>query len=459
MQIVGLVTEYNPFHNGHAYQLAQVQKQFGPNCLTVAVMSGNFTQRGEPACLDKWTRARVALKAGINLVIELPTLFAIAAAPDFADGAVRLLAATGLDLTICCGAETAQPDCLKKLARLSAAEPEALSQALQKALRQGLNPAAAWSEACRHYGKLSGQVFPEDLFTGSNNRLAMEYIKAADRLQPALPVHLLKRRQAPYLSQTLSDENAQPAWPGAGRPSRQELPASAPHQQDSPVPAWPPLASATAIRAKLKVAREEGDLPPASFWRHLPPTSAGYLLADLTKPEQDRLTATARAGQILYSRLSGLNPTDLQAYDGFSPDLARRLLKIVTGLDRQPPAQLWDDLIAQTRCKSFTEAMVSRALTALLLQVKKADRTAARQTGPLYLRPLACDRHGRRLLRQMRHTAQLPLISKNSDFLEHGQAGPDFRRQYELDLLAARTHSLLCGQPPQADFDMNTIIG
>ncbi|MBR0356155.1 MAG: nucleotidyltransferase family protein, partial [Clostridia bacterium] len=94
MRVVGVIAEYNPLHNGHIYHLEQAKRKTGAS-YCIVVMSGNFVQRGEPACTDKFTRAEWALQAGADLVIELPTVFANASAERFAEGAVRLLHATG----------------------------------------------------------------------------------------------------------------------------------------------------------------------------------------------------------------------------------------------------------------------------------------------------------------------------------------------------------------------------
>ena len=108
MKTVAIITEYNPFHLGHLWQLKQVKERFGEDCRVIILMSGHFVQRGEPAIMSREARTTLALEAGASLVLEIPLAFATASARDFADGAVRLLSATGVCQDLICGAESAE---------------------------------------------------------------------------------------------------------------------------------------------------------------------------------------------------------------------------------------------------------------------------------------------------------------------------------------------------------------
>lgn len=116
MQICGIVAEYNPFHNGHAYQIREAKKKTGCDCLIV-VMSGNWVQRGEPAIVDKWKRSRSAIENGADVVIELPFLYVNQSADQFAHGAVHLLKKANVD-SICFGSECGDLEYLKEVADL-----------------------------------------------------------------------------------------------------------------------------------------------------------------------------------------------------------------------------------------------------------------------------------------------------------------------------------------------------
>ena len=171
MKTLGIVAEYNPFHNGHAFHLDRAKTIVGAK-YTIAVMSGNFVQRGEPAIVDKRTRTHMALHAGVDIVLELPLQCAAASAKYFARGAVGLLAATGVVDAIAFGAEAKLAE-LKEAARLVREEPYA--DALKEGLSRGLSYPRARAEA------VGGRI--GDILRGPNNILAIEYINAIEMLE------------------------------------------------------------------------------------------------------------------------------------------------------------------------------------------------------------------------------------------------------------------------------------
>lgn len=176
MRICGIVAEYNPFHNGHAYQAREARARSGCDYL-VAVMGGAFSQRGEPMLLDKWTRARMALRCGVDLVVELPALFAVRSADWFARGGIDTLRALGCD-DFCFGCEE---DDAALLERLCAAEGEgALIPRIREGLSQGKSLARARGEAL---AEAIGR--PPEALNAPNLALALEYLRANEgRMRP-----------------------------------------------------------------------------------------------------------------------------------------------------------------------------------------------------------------------------------------------------------------------------------
>ncbi len=134
MRTVGLITEYNPFHNGHLHHLQESLRCTGADA-SVAVMSGHFLQRGEPALVDKWVRTEMALAAGVDLVLELPFPFACNSAPHFAMGAVRTLNALGVVDTLCFGSETGEVPPLQEIAQLLVDRSDAIDKGTRERLR------------------------------------------------------------------------------------------------------------------------------------------------------------------------------------------------------------------------------------------------------------------------------------------------------------------------------------
>lgn len=169
MEVAAIIAEYNPLHNGHAYQIEQTKKETGADYV-IAFMSGDFVQRGAPALLDKYTRTRMALLCGTDAVIELPTLYAAASAEYFAQGAVTLMSQLGVVDLLSFGSESGELSSLTKAAELLLSrEPADLTQLLKK----GLSYPAARTQS---FSSLSGDL--QDLLSSPNNILGAEYCKA-----------------------------------------------------------------------------------------------------------------------------------------------------------------------------------------------------------------------------------------------------------------------------------------
>ncbi|MCL1884423.1 MAG: nucleotidyltransferase family protein [Defluviitaleaceae bacterium] len=187
MRVAGVIVEFNPFHNGHSEHLEETKKITGCEKI-VAVMSGNFVQRGEPAICDKWRRVRMALNSGVDIVVEIPVPYVISGADYFARAGVQLLAAMGVD-AISFGSESGDIDAIVKAGHLLADEPPMYKEALRMGLDSGLSFAAARGaalEACL------GET--PDLFTKPNNGLAMEYCKALRLIKSNIEIFTTHRQ-------------------------------------------------------------------------------------------------------------------------------------------------------------------------------------------------------------------------------------------------------------------------
>lgn len=182
MEAAGIVAEYNPFHNGHMYHVRETRRLTG--LPVVAVMSGSMMQRGEPAFLDKWTRSRLAVENGVDLVLELPAAFSLRSAEFFARGACGVLQAAGCVTVLSCGAETPGRD-FRELARRMLL-PQS-SQQLRALMKQGHSYASACSLLLTGFG--AGLSSPNDI-------LALEYSKAL--LDTDMGQIFVKRREAGY---------------------------------------------------------------------------------------------------------------------------------------------------------------------------------------------------------------------------------------------------------------------
>ena len=307
MKIAAVIAEYNPFHNGHLYQLQEIRKRTDAELILV-MMSGDFVQRGSPACIDKYTRCRMALASGADIVCELPVYGALGSAEIFASSAISLLNHLGCIDYLCFGAESDQSKYFEKIASTLADEPQAYRETLKEALRKGMNYPSARSRALCFYLQ---DPSCSDILNMPNNILAIEYMKALHKTGSSIQPVLIQRKGAGY------------------------------HSTD----ASRPLSSATAIRKTLEVL-------------NCHTSDAHTILNTLPVPD------TARQTLQKYLLSKGL----LSAND-FSSMLAYRLLD--PGLDLMRYIDITENIANRIdsfknqfqSTEQFTELLVSRNLT------------------------------------------------------------------------------------------------
>jgi len=353
MEAIGIVAEYNPFHNGHGYHLAQtaaLQQSDG----IVAVMSGNFTQRGEAACFDKWTRAEMALRCGVDLVLELPTIFAVRSAGYFAQGAVLSLAACGIVTHLSCGVESATAAELTALATFLREESPLYQQILHQHLQLGLSYPAARQRALQML-----QVSGADQLQTPNNVLALQYLQTIQ--QHGLPIEpLFISRLGNYSSDQVPDSNRS-------------------------------YASASAVR---KLLWEEN-----SIWQsHVPQAVQQIIHRQLQlgyhPMRNDCFT------QIIFALLRRSTPKQLTQIIEMREGLENRLYTAAH------QTNCLDELCAAVKSKRYTYTRIQRTLIHLLLDMTMTEHAAA----PAYLRVLGFNHTGQHLLKEMRKKAQLPIL-------------------------------------------------
>lgn len=193
--VLGIVAEYNPMHNGHIFQLEKCKEKSNAE-FTVAVISGNFTQRGEPALLDKWTRTEMAILGGVDLVLELPFYFACNSAEYFAKGAVQILNGLGAVTHMGFGSESGDIEQLQKIADVFLNETEETEKKIKENLSKGLSFPAARQLAFGEEG---------DVINHPNNILAIEYLKALKLQNSTIEPITVKRHKAAYHDRELTD--------------------------------------------------------------------------------------------------------------------------------------------------------------------------------------------------------------------------------------------------------------
>lgn len=341
MKITGIIAEFNPFHNGHAHLLREARRLTGADMLLV-VMSGDFVQRGTPALLSKYQRAEAALRAGADLLVELPVYAATASAELFADGAVRLLTDLGAD-SFAFGCETGDKDSsavlsgLQRLAELLATEPEEYRALLKEELAAGKAFPVARRTAV---SRLLPDAVP--YLDTPNTLLAVEYLKACIRRNSPLRPVIIPRIGSSYHAASL--------------PERLIRDKHASSDSGSLCP------SATALRAAL--TRPEAELP-AGLARYMPPDTHSILSREYRRSFP--ITENDFSPQLNY-RLIFSSFESLCNYADVSEPLAARILKT-----RCEPLS-FSALTGKLKTRDITYTRVSRALTHILLQITVQDQ-------------------------------------------------------------------------------------
>ncbi len=382
MKIVGLITEYNPFHAGHLYHMQQARELTGAD-YCVVLMSGSFVQRGEPAIFDKYLRTKTALLAGADLVLEIPAAFSTASAHEFAAYGVGLLSAIGVDAVVF-GSECGQIEILKQAAYALNHESAEFQERLRKGLKAGLTYPQARAKALGETQAggtrvenvedfhantdVSNSHIWSSILNSPNNILGIEYLRAAEDLHSPMEFYTISREGSGYHEDTLADAN---------------------------------FPSASAIRGIIRNSLSKDKDLLDILASHLPA---------VTHP------AYTGAVPVFVDDFSGLlNATVLQMQATFSiadlsPELAARLTK--------PPyfPLSFEERIQALKTRQLTYTRVSRALLHLVLGMREEDISRWKDEGyALYARILGFRRQSSPLLSCLHKKSSIPLITKMAD--------------------------------------------
>ncbi|HAJ9361644.1 hypothetical protein A4Q22_03105 [Listeria monocytogenes] len=348
MKATGIVVEYNPFHNGHKLHLNKARELTQAD-VVIAVMSGSFVQRGEPAIISKWERTRMALAAGVDMVVELPVSFATQHATIFAEEAVRILDAIHVD-TLFFGSEHGVAEDFTFAAKKVVENEARFDEAIQLALvDKKTSYARAYTEA---FKKLFGQILLD--ITKPNNILGFHYALAAQKQNPSISLQTIPREHAGH-----HDEEAN-------------------HDQ---------IASATAIR-KLILA---GKLEEAS---HYLPASSIAILRNYEGP----FLSWTDYWSFLQYRLIQAGSEELEGIRGVSEGIQNRMQQAAT------KAQNFSDFIELTKTKRYSNARLQRTALQILLNARS-------QTSSPYIRILGMNKTGQQYLSLHKKNISLPIIT------------------------------------------------
>ena len=356
MRVIGIVAEYNPFHTGHQYQISESRRTVGGETGVVAVMSGNWVQQAGCAAADKWTRARLALLGGADLVLELPTVWAVSSAESFARGAVDLLEAAGVVDVLSFGSECGDVDRLQRAA--VCLNSPAYEAGVGRFVDGGMPFAAARQETVR------GILGPDcsALLSAPNNNLGVEYLRALDSRKSAILPMTVRREGAPH-GKLLE---------GAERPR---------------------FLSATQLRAFLEEGNWEG---ARSYLPH------GGLEA--LKEGWHGFPSLKRVERGLLARLRSMAAED---WAGLPDSGAREGASL--RLERAGrTCRSLEEFLQLAKPRHWTLSRTRRLLTWAYLGLAEADRPDC----PPYLRVLGFNARGRAILKEMKARSSLPILTK-----------------------------------------------
>lgn len=348
IMVVGIVAEYNPFHNGHKLQLDYARNTLKAEHILVA-MSGSFTQRGEIACFDKYTRTHAALINGVDIIFEIPTIFATSSAREFASAGVQLLANTGVVDTLLFSAECSDKklfiSCAKKLVELE--KNGELDSEINYHISNGLSYATARAKALKAF-------LPEEIISSPNNILGMEYCRYIISNNLKMDIEIMKRQGNGYNDLSLSGE----------------------------------LSSASSIREHYKLSKAFDAVPKAALEIY---NNEPFIY------END-------ISQMLHYKL--LTTHDFESYLDCSSDLSDRIKNNIKDFVN------YKQFCEKLKTKNIEYSRISRVLCHILLGITSVDFKQAKENGYInYLRMLGFSENGSSLLAAIKEKSNVPLLT------------------------------------------------
>lgn len=398
MNLLGLIVEYNPFHNGHKYHLEKSKEKTNATH-TMAIMSGSFLQRGEPALFDKYTRAEMAVKNGVDLVIELPTLYACQSAEIFSHGAISILNSLNCVNSVCFGSEEGSVEILSTIAKILVQEPEEFKSALKKHLDDGHVFPLARSKALFEYIKAQNILHLNEnqlqqVLNSSNNILGIEYIKSLIKLSSNIKPYTITRIASEYNSNDISSN----------------------------------ICSATAIR---NVLREGANLSPIE--NVIPKSTFNEINSKIDN------NFTPVFDYMFYNILSSMIIRD---YDNL-----HSYFEVNEGIENKIYSNIFtssnlEDLINSTKSKRYTMTKIKRTLNNILLGITKEDVIRVKDLNSVpYIRVLAFNNKGREIIKKIKTSSDVEIITKFSK-ISHIEDST-FKTLIKYDLKSSNMYNLV----------------
>ena len=399
--VLGIIAEYNPFHNGHLYHLQQSKKLTNSD-YTICIMSGNFVQRGDTSLLDKWTKTQMALENGIDLVIELPTLYATSSSENFALGAIKILNELKIVDFISFGFENCEIEVLNNIANVLYEEPKQFTSILSHELSKGISFPKARENALLMY--LNNIQKYSNVINQPNNILGIEYLKALKKTKSTIIPMAIKREKVYYNSHNVVDE----------------------------------YASSTAIRQLLKhEAYDE--------IRCVMPDNS-YLLMRNEIDRGNYITTLQTFEKEIFYKLRTMKTSEIANL----PDVSEGLEFAIKNASNN--CNNLYDLISAIKSKRYTQTRIQRILVYCLLGITKHDMEISKKVTP-YIRVLGCNEKGKRMLSAISNrNKKVQLITSVKRYLEESK-NTNLKLMLEKDIQATNIYTLGFQYKSQANLD------
>ena len=389
-KVIGIVAEYNPFHNGHLYHL-QKSLQMTHSSYSVAVVSGNFTQRGSTSLVDKWAKAEIAIKNGIDLVLELPLLYSISSAENFAEGAIKILDSLKIIDYLSFGSESGDISTLNMVADILYKEPKAYKNRLSHELSKGLSFPKARENALLMY--LNDIRKFSNVLSSPNNILGIEYLKALKKLKSSITPITIERYNAGYHDTTYNGN----------------------------------VASATAIRNIVKnngwdILRKV--VPENTFSTLLENIKVGHVVPDLSVFEK----------QIIYN----LRKMSIQEIVEL-PDVSEGLENAIKNAANSCNSVV--EFLNIIKSKRYTNTRIQRILLYALLGITKKDIALSKKAIP-YVRVLGFNNKGKYLISEIaKANPKLEIITSVKKYMDTSN-NKNSKYLLEKDIWATNVYTL-----------------
>lgn len=388
--VLGIIAEYNPFHNGHLYHIKESIKQTDADYI-VCIISGNFVQRGNTSIIDKWTKTKMAIAQGADLVLELPTIYATSSAENFAEGAIKIFDSLGIVNTLSFGIETKDLATLNNIANVVYQEPKEYVTMLNHELNKGVSFPKARENALMMY--LNDIKRYANVLNGSNNILAIEYLKAIKKLKSPLKPVGIKREKVLYHDEIIVDD----------------------------------FASATAIR-RMIATRQFDDIikviPRTSYVLLAQEFRKGHYVLDLSKFQKE----------IIYI-LRKMTVEEIKKLPDVSEGLENAIKNAANSCNNVI------DLVNMVKSKRYTQTRIQRVLIYALLRIDKKMMETARKTVP-YTRILGYSERGKKLISEIKSkNPKINLVTSVKEFMETTR-NKVLKEMLETDIYATNVYTL-----------------